>query len=85
MMLAHATGAHSQSSDENAKCRNERGADSLGPQCELVLCPGPDQLTSTNRIDLRTVLSAEDASLVAMEYGLNPVVDEERSFDIYPE
>lgn len=31
------------------------------------------------------VLSAEDASLIAMEYGLNPVVDEERSFDIYPE
>lgn len=33
----------------------------------------------------RAVLSAEDASLIAMEFGLNPVVDEERSFDIYPE
>lgn len=31
------------------------------------------------------LLSAEDASLVAMEYGLSPVVDEEKSFDIYPE
>jgi hypothetical protein len=28
---------------------------------------------------------SEDASLVAMEFGFNPIVDEERSFDIYPE
>lgn len=31
------------------------------------------------------LLSAEDASLVAMEYGLSPIVDEEKSFDIYPD
>lgn len=31
------------------------------------------------------LLSAEDASLVAMEYNLTPIVDEEKSFDIYPD
>jgi hypothetical protein len=30
-------------------------------------------------------LMSEDASLVVMEFGMNPIVDEERSFDIYPE
>lgn len=30
-------------------------------------------------------LQSEDASLVVMEFGMNPIVDEERSFDIYPE
>lgn len=31
------------------------------------------------------LLSAEDASLVAMEYNLTPIVDAEKSFDIYPD
>ncbi|KAJ9126201.1 hypothetical protein QFC24_002474 [Naganishia onofrii] len=31
------------------------------------------------------LLSSEDASLVAMEYNLTPIVDEEKSFDIYPD
>lgn len=31
------------------------------------------------------LLSSEDASLIAMEYGLTPIVDVEKSFDIYPE
>lgn len=31
------------------------------------------------------LLNSEDAGLIAMEYGLTPVVDEEKSFDIYPE
>lgn len=31
-----------------------------------------------------TVLTAEDASLLAMECGLEPVVNEERAFDLYP-
>ena len=31
------------------------------------------------------LLAAEDASLVAMEYNLTPVVDAEKSFDIYPD
>ncbi|KAH8079045.1 hypothetical protein HD553DRAFT_329996 [Filobasidium floriforme] len=30
-------------------------------------------------------LMSEDASLVVMEFGMNPIVDEERSFDIYPD
>jgi translation initiation factor IF-2 len=30
-------------------------------------------------------LMSEDASLVIMEFGMNPIVDEERSFDIYAE
>ena len=30
-------------------------------------------------------LMSEDASLVVMEFGMNPIVDEERSFDIYAE
>ena len=31
------------------------------------------------------LLGAEDASLVAIEYNLTPVVDAEKSFDIYPD
>lgn len=34
---------------------------------------------------LFAALTSEDASLVVMEFGYNPVVDEERSFDIHPE
>ena len=30
------------------------------------------------------VLSSEDASLLAMELGRNPIVDEEAAFDIHP-
>jgi hypothetical protein len=40
-------------------------------------------------VSLRTadsaVMSSEEACNIALEYGFNPVVDDERSFDIYPE
>jgi translation initiation factor IF-2 len=35
--------------------------------------------------DILTVLTSEEACNMAIEYDLNPVVDDERSFDIYPE
>jgi hypothetical protein len=31
------------------------------------------------------ILTADDASLLALEFGLNPVVDEDAAFDVYPE
>lgn len=31
------------------------------------------------------VLTSDDASLIALEFGFNPVVDEDAAFDIYPE
>ena len=31
-----------------------------------------------------SVLTAEYASLIAMEFGRNPVVNDEAAFDIYP-
>jgi len=31
------------------------------------------------------VLSAEEACDIALEYGFNPVVDDEAAFDIFPE
>jgi len=31
------------------------------------------------------VLASDDASLLALEFGLNPVIDDEASFDVYPE
>ena len=32
-----------------------------------------------------TVLTSEDACNIALEYGFNPVVDDEKAFDIFPE
>ncbi|CAE6460761.1 unnamed protein product [Rhizoctonia solani] len=31
------------------------------------------------------ILTSDDASLLAMEFGFNPVIDEDAAFDIYPE
>jgi translation initiation factor IF-2 len=31
------------------------------------------------------VLTSEDACNIALEYGFNPLVDDEKSFDIVPE
>ena len=31
------------------------------------------------------ILTADDASLLALEFGLNPIVNEDAAFDIYPE
>jgi hypothetical protein len=31
-----------------------------------------------------SVLSGENASLLAMEFNRNPIVDDEAAFDIYP-
>jgi translation initiation factor IF-2 len=31
-----------------------------------------------------SVLSSDDASLIALEFNRNPVVDDEAAFDIYP-
>jgi hypothetical protein len=39
----------------------------------FLACPAP------------AVLSAEDASLIVAEFRLNPIIDNERGFDIYPE
>lgn len=35
-------------------------------------------------IDSFLVLSADDASLIALELGLNPVVDERQALDLFP-
>ncbi|TIC34510.1 initiation factor 2 [Wallemia mellicola] len=37
-----------------------------------------------DNVQFDRVLTAEDASLLAMECGLEPVVNEERAFDLYP-
>jgi translation initiation factor IF-2 len=34
---------------------------------------------------LTTVLGSEQACDIALEYGFNPVVDDEKSFDILPQ
>lgn len=31
------------------------------------------------------ILTADDASLLALEFGLNPIINEDAAFDIYPE
>jgi translation initiation factor IF-2 len=31
------------------------------------------------------ILTSDDASLLALEFGYNPVVDEDAAFDVYPE
>nr|ASF90213.1 hypothetical protein SPAR04046 [Bartheletia paradoxa] len=35
--------------------------------------------------DYDRILTSDDASLLAMEFGLNPVVNDEAAFDVYPE
>jgi translation initiation factor IF-2 len=35
-------------------------------------------------ISPKPVLTAEYASLIAMEFGRNPIVNDEAAFDIYP-
>jgi translation initiation factor IF-2 len=43
-------------------------------------------LVVTDKNVLRaTVLTSEEAIDIALEYGFNPVVDDEKSFDILPE
>jgi hypothetical protein len=37
------------------------------------------------RADLRTVLTTDEAVDLAIEYGVNPIIDDELAFDILPE
>ena len=46
--------------------------------CNLNLA---DRTQSSHSV---SVLTAEYASLIAMEFGRNPIVNDEAAFDIYP-
>jgi translation initiation factor IF-2 len=69
---------YSQSADEDDETRNERG--SKKSRLQLVRA-----MSGRKGTLIVLVLTAEEACNIALEYGFNPVVDDERSFDIYPE
>jgi translation initiation factor IF-2 len=43
-----------------------------------------DSIHSSEADNRIPVLSSDDASLIALELGRNPVVDDEAAFDLYP-
>lgn len=46
----------------------------------------PKERMEVDRLaSLYVVLSADDASMIVEEMGLNPIIDVEKAFDIYPE